>query len=154
MRTSQICPWATTRGLLRNIGDAVNAEIPRHVQNLTTPYTPVAAYYSDADSVEYIRKDVPAVYRRVDEVLTLILDINNREELIGFRLKGFNSFYRQEMRDLGDFVSLVGALERALSTAGDKVFAERDRQEAYARARRIALDDKVELTDLPKSAAR
>ena len=132
----------------------MKADTPTHAQNLSTPYRAVAAYYADADSVEYIRRDVPAVYRRVDSLLTLIFDMKNRDELIGFRLKGFKSFYLENMKGLGDFVSLVGALERAVTAAGDGVFSARDRAEAYAKARRIALDDKVELTDLPKAATR
>lgn len=124
---------------------------PAH--NLTTAYQAVALYYEGADSLEYIRADVPAIYRRVDGFLTLIFDMSQREELIGFQLKGFKNFYLQdEVRTkLGDdFLSLVGLLERAVTLAADDMFDAR--KDAYERARRLALEDKVELHDLPKVA--
>lgn len=128
-------------------------DIPQHAQSLTTSYRPVAAYFEDADSVEYVRRDVPAVYSRVDPFLTLIYDMRRRDELIGFRLKGFKNFYLQHLQAMGDFVSMVGALERGVSAAADGMFDQEERRAAYAKARRIALDDSVELTDLPQLRA-
>lgn len=119
--------------------------------NLTTPYSSVAVYYGDADTVEYIRRDVPAIYRRVDELLTLILDMESREP-IGFQLKGFRNFYLNDMvrAQLGDdFLSLVGVLERAVTSLGKQVF-DAQRRDAYDRAHKIALDDGVALHDLPE----
>lgn len=124
------------------------------VQNLTTPYSPVALYFEGADTVEYVRRDGPTVYQRVDEFLTLILDMKVREELVGFQLKGFKNFYLQDdvRSRLGDdFLSLVGLLERAITRFGDGVFDD-DRKEAYDRARDLALEDGVKLRDLPKVA--
>lgn len=121
---------------------------------ISTPYRPVALYYEGADTVEYVRKDVPAVYERVDEFLTLIFDMNIRDELIGFQLKGFRSYYLQDQvrSHLGDdFLSLVGFLERAVTRLGDAAFDE-GRRDAYEKAARLALQDGVELHDLPKVA--
>lgn len=122
--------------------------------NLSTAYVPVAVYYAGADTVEYVRKDAATVYRRVDEFLTLILDMYDRETLIGFQLKGFRNFYLQDgVRDrLGeDFLSLVGLLERAVTWLGGEMFDD-ERKDAYHRACKLALEDKVELHDLPKVA--
>lgn len=124
------------------------------VHNLTTPYAPVALYYEGADTVEYVRRDTATVYRRVDEFLTLIVDMKNRDELVGFQLKGFKNFYLQDdvRAKLGDdFLSLVGLLERAVTRLGAGIFDDA-RKEAYDRARDLALEDGVKLTDLPKVA--
>jgi hypothetical protein len=117
--------------------------------NLSTPYKPVAVYYEEADSVEYLRADVPCVYRRVDDLLTLVMDIRDRDNLVGFRLKGFKSYYLDNLAHLGEFVSLVGILERQMSSAGHHFV------EAYNKARVMALEDKVslELTALPRAIA-
>lgn len=115
--------------------------------NLSTAYSPSAIYYEDADAVEYVREDRPCSYRRIDEFLTLICDLEHRDQLIGFRLKGFRQFYEAHLHHSGDFVSLVGALERALTDSANKVFEERERErtDAYNRAKIIALDDRVAL---------
>jgi hypothetical protein len=123
-------------------------------ENLSTPYSPVAVYYEQADSLEYVRRDGPSVYRRVDGFLTLILNMRQRDEVIGFQLKGFKNFYLRDgvAKKLGqDFPSLVGILERALTEIGGEV-VDAIRQDAYARARKIALEDAVEVHDLPKVA--
>jgi hypothetical protein len=122
--------------------------------NLSAPYEAQAIYYEMADSVEYVRKDEPSVYDRVDELLTLIYSMRNRSELIGFQLKGFKNFYLQDSvrAQLGDdFLSLVGLLERVMTATGEHVFEKRTR-DAYERAHRIALEDRVALHDLPKLA--
>jgi len=122
--------------------------------NLTTPYAPVAVYYEGADSVEYVRRDSPSIYRRIDGFLTLIFDMEDRDELIGFQLKGFKNFYLSDptINRLGeDFLTLVGVLERAVTTVGDGMF-DNVKKDAYERARRLALEDRVELHDLPKVA--
>lgn len=132
----------------------MQTSVPPAAYNLTTEYTPVAIYFSGSDTVEYVRRDAPTVYRRVDGFLTLIFDMKNRDELVGFQLKGFRNFYLQdEVRAvLGeDFLTLVGLLERAMTRLGDGVFDEAEKQ-AYDRARRLALEDRVELRDLPKVA--
>lgn len=128
--------------------------LPPAAYNLTTEYTPVAIYFAGSDTVEYVRVDAPSIYRRIDNFLTLIFDMKDRDQLIGFQLKGFRNFYLQdEVRArLGDdFLSLVGLLERAMTRLGDGVF-DATEKEAYDRARRLALEDKVELHDLPRVA--
>src|SRR4029077_2594532 len=70
-----------------NLMDGATSNIELHAR-----YTPVGVYYEDADMVEYIRKDVPCVNRRIDDLLTLALDMESREP-IGFKLKGFKNFY-------------------------------------------------------------
>ena len=95
------------------------------LSDLTTPYVPVAIYLDDADSVEYVRRDVACVYRRVDGFLTLALDMKTRE-LNGFRLKGFKNFFltrlkpRYKLLD-DDFIPLVSVIEEAVQTIGDGV---------------------------------
>jgi hypothetical protein len=125
---------------------------PAH--NLTTPYEPVALYLEGADTLEYVRRDTPTVYRRVDSFLTLIFDMKDRDELVGFQLKGFKNFYlsdgvRERMGH--DFMSLVGILERAITVIAPAAIDAYTMQ-AYERACRLALEDKVEVHDLPKVA--
>jgi hypothetical protein len=110
-------------------------------------YTPVAVYYEDADNLEYVRRDVPSVYRRIDDLLTLILSMENREP-VGFQLKGFKHFYLRYIKDKfnGDdyaFMELVVVLEQAVRMLGNEVFAERERMSAYAKAQDMAKEDEV-----------
>jgi len=131
----------------------MHGDVPHHATNLSAPYRPSAIYYEAADSVEYVRADRPCVYRRIDGFLTLAYDMTDRSELVGFRLKGFKNFYLSHLAPVGDFVSLVGALERALTEAGNCAFEAGERETAYNQAREIALEDKVALRDLPQQAA-
>ncbi|WP_395661919.1 hypothetical protein [Aestuariivirga sp.] len=114
--------------------------------DLVTPYNPTAIYYADGDYVEYVRRDDPIVYRRVDEFLTLALDMFSRD-LVGFRLKGFRNFFlnelsrRHQVTD-GAFIPLVSVLEEAVEEVGEKAVEENERtRAAYASARLIALED-------------
>jgi hypothetical protein len=73
-------------------------------------YSPAAIYYEEADIVEYIRADVPALHRRIDEFLTLVLDLDTREP-IGFALKGFRNYYLKHIKPQNsgiEFVALKG----------------------------------------------
>jgi hypothetical protein len=125
--------------------------------NLSLPYVPTALYFEEADSVEYVRRDVPCVYRRVDEFLTLVYDIADRE-LVGFRLKGFKNFYLRRLKPLHDrdghaFLNMVCVLERVVSDIGDEAFeADETRRDAYRQARELAQEDDVALCDLPDAA--
>ncbi|MGP0093711.1 MAG: hypothetical protein ACLPKB_27775 [Xanthobacteraceae bacterium] len=122
--------------------------------SLTARYSPVAVYYEDADTVEYIRQDVPCVHRRVDDFLTLALDMNNRQP-IGFRLKGFKNFYIHHLRaadnDRERFLKLVSVIETATKLLGNRIFDD-DRRAAYEQARRIAAEDNASLHELPDVA--
>jgi len=123
--------------------------------DLFARYAPVAVYYEDADTVEYIRQDVPSVNRRVDGFLTLVLDMTSRKP-IGFRLKGFKNFYlhhikNTEHEDREEFLYLVGVIEKAIEIAGNKVF-EPEAREAYDQACQIAKEDNASLRELPDAA--
>ena len=120
--------------------------------DLHAQYVPTALYYTDADTVEYVRRDVPCIHRRIDGILTLAFDLHTRE-LIGFRVKGFRNFFinhlkpRYKMLD-GDFIALVSVIEEAFQLVGDKVCPNEESIEAYRRARKIAHDDRVALEPL------
>jgi len=126
--------------------------------SLSSAYAPVALYYDDADSVEYVRRDSPCVYRRIDETLTMALDMRSLEA-IGFRLKGFKNFYIRKLKpsmeqlDNSNFVFLVTVIERLVAEMGDRHFQQdEERKKAYAAAADIARKDRVELHDLPEVA--
>jgi hypothetical protein len=126
--------------------------------SLSATYKPVALYYDDADSVEYVRRDSPCIYRRIDETLTMVLDMENREA-IGFRLKGFKNFYLRKLKpsmeqlDDGNFVFLVTVIERLVAEMGERHFEQDgERKKAYATAAKMARNDRVELHDLPAAA--
>jgi len=127
----------------------------QHTPDLHTPYQPLAVYLDDADSVEYVRRDVPCVYRRVDGFLTLALDMKTRE-LTGFRLKGFRNFFlkylkpRHRLLD-DDFISLVSVIEEAVQVLGDKLVSDPERKGAYLQARKMAFEGKAAI-DHPVTA--
>jgi len=118
-------------------------------------YSPVAIYFEEADSLEYVRQDVPCVYRRIDELLTLILAMDTRDPM-GFSLKGFRNFYLKHFEIVSDdkkkFVSIVGFLEKALSEIGNEIFLQNERKSAYEKAMDIASEDSVTLREFPKVA--
>jgi hypothetical protein len=119
---------------------------------LYSEYLPRAIYYADADTVEYIRRDVASVHRRIDGILTLAFDLNTRE-LIGFRVKGFKNFFLNHLKPKyklldGDFIPLVSVLEQALEFVGRTVCPSDDSVEAYRKARKMAHEDRVALEPL------
>lgn len=119
-------------------------------------YSPAAVYYEEADRLEYVRKDVPCVYRRIDSLLTLIFSTKDRD-LIGFQIKGFKNFYLRHVRpkcdeDAIEFLPLIRVVEEALSCIGDDVFRAEERARAYQEALNIAEQDQVTLTELPAAA--
>jgi hypothetical protein len=119
-------------------------------------YRAKAIYYEHSDSLEYVRRDMPAVYRRVDEQLTLILDMDSRQP-VGFKLKGYRHFFLRHLQgkfDLNDqhFLKLIDILQQALSVGGDAIFEAVERQAAYRQALEIAKEDDVLVDDLPKVA--
>lgn len=119
--------------------------------DLHTPYSAKAVFYEDADCVEYVRSDVPCVYRRVDEILTLAYDMFDREKLIGFQLKGFKNFYLKAIKPTAldtDFLPLALAIEKAVSIFGDLAISP-VRRTAYTDALRMAADDGAVLRELP-----
>ena len=115
-------------------------------------YTSVAVYYEDADSLEYVRRDEPSVYRRIDDLLTLILSMKTRE-ILGFKLKGFRHFYLNNIKNMvstndDEFPELIVILEQAIRALGNEVFEERERLSAYTRAREIAKEDEVHISHI------
>jgi hypothetical protein len=118
---------------------------------LHSGYVPSALYYADADTVEYVQKDGPCIHRRIDEILTLTLDLQTRE-LIGFRVKGFRNFFINHLKPKyklldGDFIPLVSVLEQALELVGNSVCPTEDSVEAYRKARKMAHEDRVALEE-------
>ncbi len=125
---------------------------PAYQLDLTTKYEAVAIYYEDIDSVEYVRRDEPCVYRRIDGLLTLVLSMRDRS-LLGFQLTGFKNFYLKTSRPCKaankprEFPLLIAILEEAISALGKKVFEHATIREAYDQARNIAEQDKVQLKE-------
>jgi hypothetical protein len=115
---------------------------------LAKDFAPVAVYMDDADCVEYVREDTTSVYRRVDQLLTLIYDETN-EIPIGFKLKGFKRILldirdRLSLCDDG-FASLVGVLELVCTEIGDELIQDPKRRSAYAAASKLAKDVRIDL---------
>ena len=118
-------------------------------------YLPGAVYFEDSDSVEYVRRDVPCVYRRIDELLTLILDFDSREPL-GFQLKGFKHYYLKAVGtapENNDFIHVIELLQFAVTKIGNNVFGREDLISGYERALHIADEDKVRMPDISMYAA-
>ena len=109
-------------------------------------------YLEDADSVEYVRRDVACTYHRVDGFLTLAYEMKTHE-LIGFRLKGFKNFFLKELQPKygyleNDFVPLVSAIEQRVQRVGDQLTGDAVRSAAYLNAKRMADDDSIEIPPL------
>jgi hypothetical protein len=120
------------------------------------PFRPAALYYQDADALEYLRVDEPVVYRRIDDLLTLILGLEDRNP-VGFKIKGFRNLYLRKLKpSFGDdrqhFLRMVTVLERLMTELGESVFDEAPRREAYKMAANIAMEDQVIICDLPEAA--
>lgn len=114
---------------------------------LDAAYVPKALYYENADSLEYVRRDSPNVYRRIDQHLTLILDLHSREPL-GFSLKGFRHLYLTKVLPKHtaqpvSFFKLINILEDAMSVHANALFEQEERRRAYKDALEIAAEDDV-----------
>ncbi|EJC78985.1 hypothetical protein Rleg4DRAFT_0566 [Rhizobium leguminosarum bv. trifolii WSM2297] len=119
-------------------------------------YQPTAIYYEDSDSLEYLRVSSPAIYRRIDTILTLILSMEDRS-LVGFKLKGFKNFYIRNLKNrfgsnCPDFIELVDVLQEVTRTLGEQVFEEKQKN-AYHSALEMAAKDRVHVRDFPKIAS-
>lgn len=118
-------------------------------------FKPVALYYDDADFVEYVLTDSPCVYKRIDDMLTVALDMHSRQP-IGFRLKGFKNYFLQKIRpDLDkfggiSFVQLTGVLLNRVQEVGDALFADEIKKTAYKSA--IEISKNAVLEELPQPA--
>lgn len=119
-------------------------------------YVPTAIYYEEADSLEYVREDVPNIYRRIDQFLTLVLSMETRAP-IGFRLKGFRNFYLRYLKpkyDLQDqhFLMLIDILQDAMSVDGEAIVQAAERSVGYRQALEIAQLDNVKVEEFPRVA--
>ncbi len=119
-------------------------------------YRPAAIYYEQADSLEYLREDVPNVHRRIDQFLTLVLSMETRTP-IGFRLKGFRNFYLRYLKpkyDLQDqhFPLLMDILQDAMSVDGEAIVQAAERSVGYRQALEIAQVDNVKVEEFPRVA--
>jgi hypothetical protein len=119
------------------------------IPDLNAEYVPAAVYLDDADSVEYVRRDVACVYRRVDGFLTLVLDLNSRK-LNGFRLKGFKNFFLKYLQPKyqlldDDFMPMVSVIEEAVRVMGDELVSHPERKAAYREVKRMAHDERVSI---------
>ena len=118
------------------------------IYDLTSAYKPVALYFNDADFVEYVREDASCIYNRIDETLTLAIEMDTRLP-IGFRIKGFKNLYLKSVKSGAEspsgFVQLVPLLEKIILEAGDRVFNNVDLLRAYRAASDIARSDEVRL---------
>jgi hypothetical protein len=122
------------------------------LSDLKTSYVPVALYLEDADSVEYVRRDIACVYHRVDGFLTLALDMKTRE-LNGFRLKGFKNFFIKHLQPKyklldDDFIPLVSVIEDAAQLVGERVTRDPAAKTAYLAVKRMAHEDRVTIEPL------
>jgi hypothetical protein len=125
---------------------------PIDMTDLSSSYRPTAIYLEEADTVEYVRRDVACIYHRVDGILTLAFDLKTRE-LNGFRLKGFKNFFLRHLQPKyhlldDDFVPLVSAIEQAVEIAGEEITRDPDRRKAYRQAKLMALEDSVSIKPL------
>lgn len=112
-------------------------------------YEPKAVYYPESDCIEYVREDIRMFYRRIDELLTVALDMRS-DRLIGFQIKGIKNFYLREILDGRDyqddeFVEIVCVLQTILSKIGDKILNQEGARQAYQGAMIIAGEDDVKL---------
>lgn len=131
------------------------------VENLTYDewlggeYTPNAAYFSDADCVEYVNEDTVCVYKRIDEFLTLIYD-ETKMRLIGFKLKGFRYFFERMKGHLqlnnADFIWISALIEEICRDLGEELATSKERRQAYQAVRKIAEKEQVKLLDFPLAA--
>ena len=116
--------------------------------SLRKPYVPSAKYNRNADLIEYVREDKPYIMRRVDEFLTIALEMDTRKPA-GFRLKGFRKFFDHEIKVkhnmLDDhFFAVVSLIELAATKTGKKIFGDGDlARQAYRNAYNIAVHDRV-----------
>ena len=122
---------------------------------LQRPYVPLAAYFEDADCVEYVAEDTFCTYVRIDEYLTLVYD-ETCFRVIGFKLKGFRYIFNQMAGQLklnqDSFLRVVSIIERVVTELGEAFVSDDRRARAYQAAIKIADQNNVQLFDLPIAA--
>ncbi len=114
--------------------------------DIALPFAPVALYFHESDLVEYVREDACCVYKRIDETLTLALEMDSRLP-VGFRIKGFRNLCDKILKSHGvggeHFIQLVAVIEKITLEAGNRLFP--DALRGYKAAEDIARADNVTL---------
>jgi hypothetical protein len=111
-------------------------------------FAPCARYYDTMDLLLYLEEDLSYRADRVDQFLTLLWHPQD-DRAIGVKLKGFRFLFQRlkaalaaQNIELGErfFMSLVVALEIAMTSLGSTLVAEAERQrreQSYEQARRL-----------------
>lgn len=124
--------------------------------DIPAKYEACALYFEESDILEYVRVDVPSFDRRVDESLTIVLSLQERQP-IGFCLKGFKNFYLRHLQakhDLGEkhFLLMIDVLQDLMTVNGDAIFGAVEKSSAYRQALEIAQTDNVKVVEFPQVA--
>ena len=116
-----------------------------------------ASYDRKMDYVEYLTTNDIVISRRIDDRLTLIYN-QARNEVVGFRLKGFEHLFNEKLKPLmhlkdSDFISLVSVMEAVILENGPTVVSDENRREAYSSAYKMADNSNARITDFPMGIA-
>lgn len=126
-------------------------------------FIPCARYYEPMDMLLYLEEDVSYRADRVDVFLTLLWH-PYEDRAIGVKLKGFRFLFERARAILAaqnvrlgeaDFLSLVMALEIAMTALGSAVMAEAERkrcEEGYERARELLKSVKFDSAPMAMAA--
>ena len=107
-----------------------------------------AVYFESMDYIDYVRCDGITVSERVDEFLTIIWD-KNRENIVGFRLKGIKNFFLVKLKPAlslfdSDFIHVRDLFVGLALVLGDEFFSrDESRRKSYKAASEIAERDNV-----------
>lgn len=52
-------------------------------------YAPVLVHYIEADRIEYVTRDVPSIYERIDENIDIVRDMETKE-IIGVQINNWS----------------------------------------------------------------
>lgn len=123
---------------------------------LAEAFKPCALYYDCMDYVEYVTHDTTSVADRIDEFLTVLWN-GSRDEIIGFRVKGFKFLFNTKLKSLynltdNDFIPLISVLQAVVEQVGDDLLRDDKRHKAYKKAIRLARESNVDLYDVPFAA--
>lgn len=120
--------------------------IEENVSVMSYKYQKAAIYHSDSDCVEYVRRDGGVYYERIDDILTLIKDIDSKET-VGFKLKGFcyvlQNHFKNFKLDDEEFSIVMGAFEVVYGVLGDILVSDPIVRAAYDEAVSIASNDNI-----------
>jgi hypothetical protein len=99
-------------------------------------FQPHAKYHHALDMVVYRAESGPYVSEPVDEFLTLFLDAQNPERLVGVKLKGFRFYFLKYREKIGwteeDFLPLMRVVETMLNDGlGYELVRREERRKKY-----------------------